>query len=242
MIGVLLGRFEQKWDHDGLSSAIGMMLILGVQVLLTPFYALTMGKKGFVFRGKNYHYFCHWYNTTFDNERAVEVAIALNLLSEAKEKRVLEIGNVLSHYTNMKRDVLDKYEKGAGVIQQDVVNFTPSAKYDLIISISTLEHVGFDEEPKDPEKFAAAIKNVQSMLAPGGRLFFTIPIAYNPDAVTTLSENTLVENQYYFQRISKGKWEETTKECALSHAFNTPYTFANAIIICLDGEGDSGQS
>ena len=42
-------------------------------------------------------------------------------------------------------DVLDKYEKGNNVINDDVVSFSTEVKYDLIVSVSTLEHVGWDE-------------------------------------------------------------------------------------------------
>jgi hypothetical protein len=38
--------------------------------------------------------------------------------------------------------VLDKYEQAPGVINEDVVSFSPPQKYDLIVSVSTLEHVG----------------------------------------------------------------------------------------------------
>ena len=63
-------------------------------------------------------------------------------------KNIFEVGSVLSHYFPINHDVLDKYEKGHGVINQDVVDFKPHNKYDLIVSISTLEHVGFDDNTK----------------------------------------------------------------------------------------------
>jgi hypothetical protein len=114
-----------------------------------------MSRKTFIFNGKTYYYFVHKYNTTWKNERAVEVPIIWDIVREhyRQGKRVLEVGNVLSHYFRIFHDVLDKYEVAEGVINQDVVDFKPAWKYDLIVSISTLEHVGWDEEPKEPEKF-----------------------------------------------------------------------------------------
>jgi len=51
---------------------------------------------------------------------------------------------VLSHYFAVKHDIVDKYEIAPSVVNEDLVNFKPGKKYDLIVSISTLEHVGWD--------------------------------------------------------------------------------------------------
>ncbi|MBM3231166.1 hypothetical protein FJZ28_02450 [Candidatus Peregrinibacteria bacterium] len=222
-------------ETDGLPSAIVMIICTFFKVLMTPFYSMTLGKRTFHFRGKDYRYFCHWYNTTFDNERSIEIAIAADLM-RSSSGRTLEVGNVLSHYISGHWDILDKYEKGKSVLNQDIIDFESQTKYDLIISVSTLEHVGFDEKQRDPEKFTAAIRKLQSVLAPGGRFFFTIPIGYNPDAVIRLERDNLVAKKHYFERTAKHQWEETTADRALSRQFSTPYSFANALIICLDGE------
>jgi cyclopropane fatty-acyl-phospholipid synthase-like methyltransferase len=36
------------------------------------------------------------------------------------------------------------------MINEGVVDFHPSKRYDIIVSISTFEHIGLDEKPKDP--------------------------------------------------------------------------------------------
>ncbi len=84
------------------------------------------------------------------------------------------------HITFMLTMIVDKYEKAIGVINEDICNFKPSKKYDLIISISTLEHVGFDEKPRDPCKVLRAIENLKSLLAVGGKLVAILPVGYNP--------------------------------------------------------------
>ncbi len=232
--GVVFARFRETWKRKGLFSAIAMMITLITQVLSTPIYRITMGRKTFRFRGKDYHYFCHWYNTTFLNERAVEVAVAIDMLKQAKGKRILEVGNVLSHYTDLPREVLDKYEKGDGVIHEDVVDFRPNEPYDLIISISTLEHVGFDEHPKDPAKFVRAVQHLKTLLKPNGRMFVTIPVGYNPDAVRDLCERRLCAHQYYLKHTSAHRWEEVSQKEAVATGFGTPYQFANAVIFCME--------
>ncbi len=50
---------------------------------------------------------------------------------------------------------------------KDIVEFVPQDKYDLIISISTLEHVGWDEQPQKPGKLLQAIDHLRATcLAP----------------------------------------------------------------------------
>lgn len=90
------------------------------------------------------------------------------------------MANVLSYYFKVTHDVVDKYELARGIINEDVVSFTTSKRYDQIIFISTLEHIGYDEEEKEPREILRAIDNLQSLLTDGGRLVFTIPYSYNP--------------------------------------------------------------
>jgi SAM-dependent methyltransferase len=112
----------------------------------------------------------------------IEVPIIYEIVKEAEAygQKVLEVGNVLSHYFHVNHDIMDKYEKAKGVINEDVINFRLSKKYDLIISISTLKHVGWDEYPKDPTKVLVAIENLKRCLSSNGRMVFTLPLGYNP--------------------------------------------------------------
>jgi len=49
-----------------------------------------------------------------------------------------------------------------------------------IVSISTIEHVGWDETPRDPKKIPLALENLATKcLAPGGEIVVTLPIGYN---------------------------------------------------------------
>src|SRR4030042_260073 len=113
------------------------------------YYTYFKKQKTFVFRGLTHDYFYHLYNYTHLNERAIEIPIFLKIIKEHRGKRILEVGNVLSHYVSYQHDILDKYEKGKNIINKDVVDFHPKEKYDLILSISTLEHVGLDENVQD---------------------------------------------------------------------------------------------
>jgi hypothetical protein len=162
-----------------------MVKYIYVQALdvLTPFYFKWIYRKNnsFIFQGKSYRYLYHSYNTTWKNERQVEVPIIWDLVQNSKGKRVLEIGNVLRHYFHCRHDVVDLYENYPGVINQDIEIFHPANKYDLVVSISTFEHIGCDEnEPDNHNKFIQAINNVVgNILAPGGKFTLTIPLGQN---------------------------------------------------------------
>ncbi len=235
-IDVLRKRFEKKKQAEGFYRAFFLMLSLGFEVILSPFFKIVRGKRQFVLLGQPYNYFCHWYNTTFSNERAVEMAITLVLLNVPKGKKILEVGNVLSHYMHIEHDVVDKYEKADDVINEDILDYSPTQLYDLIISISTLEHVGFDEIPCEPLKIVKVLTRLRSLLSSKGNLFATIPIGYNPNLNTLIDKEELFDKQYFMERVSQSnEWVETTKEKALKRVFDRPFPFANAILIGVSG-------
>ena len=94
--------------------------------------------------------------------------------------RVLEVGNVLSHYGARQHLVVDKYERAPGVVNRDVLDLADMGRFDLIVAISTLEHVGWDEELRRPEAALEALNALRGLLASGGRLVLTHPVGYNP--------------------------------------------------------------
>lgn len=126
-------------------------------------------QKGFYFKGEYYPYFYGMYQATWRNERKMEIPIFKKLI-EGKEDKILEIGNVLNHHARITHPVVDLYEKAEGVINQDICTFKTHKKYDLIISISTIEHV------HDPER---AIKNIMSLLNDNGSFMFSVPSGVN---------------------------------------------------------------
>lgn len=196
------------------------------------YYKLFKSSRTFIHNGKNYKYWYHIHNTTWKNERAVEIPLICKIMVEYKNLDILEIGNVLSHYFNIHHDVVDKYEKSEGVINQDVVDFSPQKKYDLIISISTLEHVGWDEYPREPQKIFKAMDNLKNCLAPGGKLVVTLPIGSNPglDKYLETGEIKFTEN-YYLKRISEdNRWIEVNSDF-LGAEYGKPYNGANVLFL-----------
>jgi hypothetical protein len=185
--------------------------VVRVRAHLT-YYQLFKSGRSLKLNGRTYPYLYRQYNVTFSNERVIEIPIAWDIVQRYPADRVLEVGNVLIHYYRTHHDVLDKYERARGVINEDVVDYRPSKQYDLIVSISTLEHVGWDEEPQEPEKFLRAVENLMSMLAPGGTLLMTLPIGYNAALDGYLADSRIpFTTVAYARRFSDdNQWREAT--------------------------------
>ena len=198
-------------------------------------YKLLGGKRCFQYDGRSLSYFYHRYNTAWRNERTVEVSIALDALAENTARRVLEIGNVLRHYdADTDHVVVDKYEEAPGVLNVDVTEFRSDRSFDLIVSISTLEHVGWDENPRDPEKPLRAISHLKTLLAPQGRLLITVPMGYN-----AILEHALEDGRAGFDKITylertrqSGLWEERLLDRIERRSFNDPYPGAGPVAVC----------
>jgi len=197
-------------------------------------YCLSLKEKTFSCGGMTLPYFYHFYNPTFRVERCVEIPIVLHYIKN-NGGRILEVGNVLPNYIDHKHDVVDKYEISPGVINEDIVSYKSSEKYDLIVSVSTIEHVGWDEAPKDDRKIIAAMENMKKLLNPAGKIVFTVPIAYNTWLDKMLTNGSLgLTNVYYMRRMSRfGGWRQIDRSGISGVEFGKPYPCANAIAICV---------
>jgi hypothetical protein len=188
----------------------------------------------FSFGGKEYGYFYHPYNGTWSNERCVEIPIALAAVREAQSasKSVLEVGNVLSHYFPVRHDVVDKYEKAPGVQNEDIVSYSPGRTYDLIVSISTLEHVGFDEEKRDHGKALLAFRKLGKLCSPGGSVLVTFAMGYNPGIDSLALQGGAPGFSWSFmKRDARSSWRECLPAEAAGSRYGTPYPFANALAV-----------
>jgi SAM-dependent methyltransferase len=183
----------------------------------------------FALDGREYHYVWHEHAHTWRSERAVEIPIALADLTTAEPARTLEVGNVLPNFTRTGHLVVDKYERAPGVVNEDAVTFS-GGPYDLIISVSTLEHIGYDEEPREPDKAERAVRNLLGLLAPGGTMLATIPIGYNRDLDDALMGEALGGTVSFLKRVKWLKWEQVEAERAKS-IYGWPWPGANAVAI-----------
>ena len=187
----------------------------------TWFYTNFKTRRTFKFNGKKYHYFYHRNWITWNNERSVEVPIVLEIIKKYKGKDFLEVGNVLMNFYDYDRDIVDKYEIAPGVLNEDIVDYNPGKKYDIIISISTLEHVGWDEEPRESLKILKAIENLKRLLKADGRIIITMPKSNSPVLDNLImSKKIPFTKSSFLKRVSKNnRW----KQVPLKKIGNTKY-------------------
>jgi len=174
----------------------------------------------FKFEGNEYNYFTSTYNDTRHNERAVEIALAIDYVSKFRGCKILEVGNVLSNYLSFDHDIVDKYDKGKNIIKQDIVEYTTDKKYDLIISISTFEHIGWDSGgegvAKGTGKIITALDHTKTLLAEVGTMLITLPLGYNSELDTLLKEKRIqFDKVFCMKRDEYNGWAQIDLEDAL---------------------------
>jgi hypothetical protein len=204
--------------------------------------ALSIQKAStFSFNDQEYKYFYHDYNDTWCHERSVEIPIIKRIVDEA-EGEVLEVGNVLPHYFPSTHRVVDKYEKAPGVTNEDIVSFDSNSKFRLIVSISTFEHIGWDERPRNPPKIIDAVRNVRRLLEKGGEAWLTLPYGQNEWLDKSIVSGELeFDKSYYMKRIGlDNSWIQCKLDDVLLTRQVNPvewkpsmdsYPYSNAIII-----------
>lgn len=210
------------------------ILLKPLRIVLAPIIIPSLPRKTFEFDGRRLECFYHRYNMTWAGERAVEIPIARTYLEKYRGGDILEVGNVLSHYFPVQHDVLDKFERGPGIINEDITGFAPEKRYDLILSISTFEHIGFDDEADDASgrKIQAAIAACRALLKSEGGLVLTVPLGYNPDLDAMIRDRRLgAEREHFLRRIQKLDWECTTREEALTCPYKTRFPYASALLV-----------
>ena len=163
-----------------------------------PGAKMTSWKKTFLFKAKELYYNRIPYNNP--SERAVEVSIGFNwLINLPNSDSVLEVGNVLSRYESsvgeligvIKRRIVDKFEIDIGVDNEDLMTLECNEKYDAIVSISTVEHIGQGLDPcgaygesteiRDMEAPLKAIAKIYDLLAIEGKALITVPFGVLTD-------------------------------------------------------------
>jgi SAM-dependent methyltransferase len=210
----LVSQAIKAYKREGLYYVIRVSAVNILGYLLVWYYRKFKSSESFEFQGNSYRYFFHPYGTTWRNERAAVVPIIWDIVKKGREqeKRILEVGNMLSYYFKVDYDILDKYEIVDGVINEDVVHFNPSKRYDLIVSPLSLMSVGWDEDPQDPNKVLHAINNLKRLLAPGGQIVVALGLGHNLGMDKLLKSSELqFDRHYYLKRISGYRWKEVDR-------------------------------
>jgi hypothetical protein len=228
----LAGSARWVWRERGPRYFAGDVADMAVAYATYPVRRRQFANEAFELGGRRLLYARHHYNRAWRNERSVELALAFEFLAHARG-RVLEVGNVLAHYGCSGHDVLDKYEESPGVVNADIVDFVPDKPYDAILSISTLEHVGWDERPREPDKPLRAYRNLRAMLAPEGTMLVTCPLGQNPhlDAMIQAGELDFPVRHYLLRTNAHNDWQEAGLAEVAGARYGSPYRNANALFV-----------
>lgn len=189
-----------------------------------------MTRRPFLFRGTSFKHFDHEYNNAALNLRSIEVPIIRRYLAD-KRRRILEIGNVLSHYQQTTWPIIDIEEKGERVHNVDVMAYEPKKAFDLIVSISTLEHIGQGKYARHtaPVPLKRIVQHIRGMLTPDGVFAATVPIGYNEMVDRAIREDaTGADHVWYAHRIDGNEWEQCDKDTAMN---TQPGRWANAMAL-----------
>jgi hypothetical protein len=229
----LLDSFRFHLAQDGVKGVAEETLDVGKAYLTYPFAKRSRAGRTLSIAGRDVPYMLHHYNRAWRNERTVELTLAREFLEATTAGRTLEIGNVLSHYWPVDHVILDKYEHSPGVLNIDVVDYVPETPYDRVVSISTLEHVGWDEFPREPDKVLRAYRNIRTFVRDGGSILLTCPLGQNPHLDEYLRAGEIdFPVQRYFRRVSAdNRWEESTAADVRGSQYGIPYRNANAIFV-----------
>lgn len=168
------------------------------------------------------------------SERMVEVPVILTMVRAFPPEMVLEFGNVLRHHDpGLTHDCIDRLE---GPIQEDLLEWTPPRRYALVVSISTLEHVGHDGkpwygEPVDPTRHRRALEVLAQAVAPGGLMALTWPVGYNRRLDQDVQDGLLPFDSLHFMRRIQGNppvWTEEPVDWRTRYGH--PYKRGNGVI------------
>jgi hypothetical protein len=186
----------------------------------------------FIFNTKELEYFIHSYNETWKKERIIEVPIIYDILQNYEGKSILEVGNVLRNYFSLAHDVVDLYDNAPFVINQDIIDYHPNKKYDLIVTISTLEHVGWEVPPQIPDKAQRCIEHLKTLLSPKGTLAITHPFGYHPYLDKAIISKEIKFDTYsLMKRIEYSKWIQEDFDKVNGDTYDKPYGNANELFI-----------
>jgi SAM-dependent methyltransferase len=219
----LTARTRRAIEARGLRPVAGDFVRWAVGAATGLPWTVVGAHGSFELAGQRYRYLYARHKLTWLTERAVEIPVIQALVDRHPPDRVLEVGNVLSHYRSQRHLVVDRYEQAPGVLNRDVLDLGDLGSFELIVAISTLEHAGLDEHPAEHGKALDALRALRRLLAPDGRLVITVPAGYNPqlDSAIRLGQVPAARLAALRSEAGRREWREVEPETA----FRAPYDF-----------------
>lgn len=228
-------RLLRSTREQGALATVRAALSWGGRFLAGPAIAKRVrGSSRFELGESNFTYLDSWHNWTWLNERAVEVPIAQAALAAAGPSRSIEVGAVLPHYGSDSHRIVDKYEAGPGIEQLDILDLPAEPSYDLVLCVSTLEHVGWDEPSRDPELALRACEHLKQLVASGGQLLVTVPVGYHPRLDAAIRGGELEFDEVRALRCSYPSmvWREVAPASVDDAEYDELIYRAEAVLIC----------
>ena len=187
------------------------------------------------------------------NERIVEIPFIIKNLPQNTQTKILDVGccetilpiqlaSLGYMVTGLDIRPYELSHPNFLFIQADICQTNLlSEQFDLIICVSTIEHIGLNtiygkSNQKSSDK--KAVKSMFSLLKPGGKLFLTTPAAnkfsqsefmkiYTPKKIHKLLKNfKIIKEEYFAPNINRTNW----KSCSFTH-LPTTSNFGVATII-----------
>ena len=121
------------------------------------------------------------------------------------------------------------------LLEDEPVEFSPDEPYDATISISTLEHVGWDEVPRQPERVIGGFDAVARSTRRGGSSLITTPLGCNPVMDEAIGSGRIqMPIQSGLVRIDReNHWVEVSVAEALTRQYGAPFPNGNAVYVGL---------
>jgi hypothetical protein len=235
ILNTSLLMIRRYYEYDGIRFAIKMFLnwlSLPLAYLIEKYFTKN---NIFIVESSSLSYLKVFKNRAFQTERSIEIPIAWNILqSTPSNSNILEVGNTLSHYLPCNHLIVDKYEKAPNVTNIDIIDYITPKKFDLILCISTLEHIGWDEFPQDFGKIIKTVNHLQSLLTENGKLVITIPTNYNPFLDNLLKSMSFPAKKIWaLKRLSysSNTWQESNLSEVLTQSFHPFYGASGLVVV-----------
>ena len=170
------------------------------------------------------------------SERAIEIPLAIDFLSHyALEGSITELGCVLPYYILKRAShaVYDLTDDHPQCIKRDIRTLGDDELKGVIVSISTLEHLGLPEYGIEEGHADEGVSLLKQVIANAHKYFITVPIGYNKVLDDFILSNSGL-GEYYITRIKQNpeEWGVVDKP-ALTDEMKKFGTYLKANTVCV---------
>ena len=198
-----------------------------LDVAALPIVAISRGSKPDIVGGPvPLHYGLKRWD--WRTERGLELALAERAASRHAASETLEVGNVLAFAGIKGHTIVDKYEAGSGVLNVDIMEYQSERRFSLVISISTIEHIGWDEEPREPQKAAAALEVMARL---GDSLLITMPVGYHRELEQSFIKGPFDSVVLAVKTSRIGRWTRHPVSDVNDIRYGSPYAYGNGVLV-----------